>query len=254
MESIGNKLNPGRLLTAVSQASNFILDLIFPKQCFGCKREGVYLCQQCFEQIALNEKIFCVFCKKESALGLTCSDCSASSMLNAVWLSADYNNEILQALVHNLKYNYITELSRVLAALLIKYLEQAGIFKTMGLNASTAILVPVPLHRKRYLARGFNQSALLAEQISEYYKIPKLDLLERTINTKSQVDLKRGERQQNVKDAFIYSAKNNLDKNKKIILIDDVVTTGSTLTECARVLKQEGFNEIYGLVLAQRGD
>jgi len=233
---------------------NFILDLIFPKECLGCKEEGVYLCQQCWEKIKLNSKFYCVFCKKESDLSKVCAECKKNTCLNAVWLAADYNNELIQKLIHNFKYNYLDELDRILADLIIRYLEENKIFENANLQPADLVLVPVPLHKKRFLQRGFNQSYLLAKKVSDFYKIPVFNLLLRNKNTLSQVNLKRQERQENLQDAFIFN--NNIDilPNKKAILIDDVVTTGSTLKECARVLRENGFAEIYGLVIAQRED
>jgi len=237
----------------VQRIKNFILDLIFPKECLGCKEEGAYLCQQCWAEIELNKKFYCVFCKKESDLSKICSECKKNTCLNAVWLAADYNNELLQNLIHNFKYNYLEELDKILADLIIRYLEENKIFEKVNLRSEDLVLVPVPLHKKRFLQRGFNQSYLLAKKVGDFYKIPVLNLLVRNKNTISQVNLKRQERLENLQDAFILN-KVDILANKKIILIDDVVTTGSTLKECARVLKANGFTEIYGLVIAQRED
>jgi len=233
---------------------DLLLDLIFPRECLGCGQENVYLCKQCYKKIELNKKFYCALCKRESTFGKICDFCQKESALIAIWVATDYNNNVLQALIHNLKYKYLEDLSQVLADLMISYLEINKIFQQFGINNENTIIVPVPLHKKRHLLRGFNQSDLLAEKISDFYKIKKLNLLNRKINTPSQIDLKRKERQQNVKDAFIYTAKEDMDKNKKIILIDDVVTTGSTLNECAKVLQVQGYKTIYALVIAQRED
>jgi len=232
----------------------FILDLIFPRECLGCGQENTYLCTECRQKIGLNKKFYCAFCKKESYLSQVCAACKNDTNLRAIWLAADYNNELLQRLIHNLKYNYVAEISITLANLIISYLEENKIFENFNLNKEELILTPVPLHKKRLLHRGFNQSSLLAQRLSDFYKIPIFNLLTRNKNTLSQVNLKRSARQANIREAFSFNAYNPLDKNKKIILIDDVVTTGSTLKECAKVLNKNGFEEIYGLVIAQRED
>jgi len=242
------------LIMKLKEVKEFVLDLIFPKECLGCGKENTYLCRQCFEKIELNKKFYCALCKRESALGKICELCQKESALSAIWVAADYNNDILQALIHNLKYKYLEDLSQVLTDLIIRYLEEHKIFQHFDIDNKNTLIAPVPLHKKRLLLRGFNQSDLLAEKISSFYKIRKLKFLNRKRNTPSQIDLKRKERQQNVKEAFVFKADEVLDKNKKIILIDDVVTTGSTLNECAKVLSENGFKEIYGLVIAQRED
>jgi ComF family protein len=238
----------------LKRIKDFILDLIFPKECLGCKKENTYLCFACREKIELNKKFKCALCHHQTSKGRICPACCTESSLLALWLAADYNNELLQNLIHNLKYSYVEELSEVLADLMIKYLEQHNILIDFGLNKDNTVIVPVPLHRKRYLSRGFNQSDLLAQKIANYYKLSKFDLLLRKRNTLSQINLNRNARQANVKDAFILNNYRNLDNTKKIILIDDVVTTGSTLNECAKVLSQNGFKEIYALVIAQKED
>jgi len=238
----------------LGKIKNFILDLIFPKQCYGCNQEESYLCEECFKKIELNKKFYCIICKRQTQFSELCEQCRQSYALNAVWVTSDYNNKILQDLIHGFKYSNLQEISEILVDLMISYLKENKILEVFGANSSNSIFLPVPLHKKRYLNRGFNQSELLAGHLSNFLQIPTEKFLVRRKNTPSQIDLKKIERQNNVKDAFTLINSNELDKKKKVILIDDVVTTGSTLNECAKVLKTAGFNEIYGLVIAQRED
>lgn len=233
---------------------DFILDLIFPRQCLGCSKENSYLCQECLANIELNKIFYCIICKGSTKYSELCEKCKTSYDLNAVWVVADYNNKLLQDLIHSFKYKYLQEISNTLSSLMIRYLEQNKILENFDINSSNAIFLPVPLHKKRYLVRGFNQSELLARDLSKKFQIATNNFLKRIKNTQSQVDLKKAERQANVSEAFSVLDINRLDKNKKVILIDDVVTTGSTLNECARALKNVGFQEIYGLVIAQKED
>jgi len=232
---------------------NFILDLIFPKECFGCGYEGVYLCKNCQAKIEINSIFKCALCHQESNLGQVCNHCQKDTFLKTIWVATDYNNKILQCLIHNLKFQYIEEISSILGNLVIKYLNNFEIFKKFEITSENSIIVTVPLHKKKLLKRGFNQSDLLAQEISNYFKIPFVNLISRQKNTQTQIGLDRQARQKNVQDAFILNNYNSY-KNKKIILIDDVVTTGSTLKECAKILQKNGFEEIYGLVIAQRED
>jgi len=236
------------------KVKEFIIDLIFPKQCLLCGLENTYLCRQCFKQIKINSKFYCVFCQQNNEFGQVCQPCQADAKLKAVWVAADYNDKIIQDLVHNLKYKYIEDIADSLGKILIKFIETNNIFTEFELSSDNVIFVPVPLHKKRYLQRGYNQSQLIAEIISKFYNIPVQVILQRIVNTTSQVNLKRKARQENVKNAFQLIVDQPKDLNKKIILIDDVITTGSTLNECARVLVANGYEQIFGLVIAHRQD
>ncbi|MBN1326064.1 ComF family protein [Candidatus Falkowbacteria bacterium] len=237
-----------------SKIKDCFVDLLFPKQCFGCEKESTYLCEECKKKIELNKKFYCIICKRQTQFSEICEHCQKNYFLKAVWVVADYNSKILQDLIHGYKYKYLQEISGILADIMIRYLNENKILEIFCINKENSIFLPVPLHKKRYLNRGFNQSELLIKHLRDYLQIPAQKFLLRRKNTQSQVDLKKIERQSNVKDAFILINSDRLDKNKKVILIDDVVTTGSTLNECAKVLKQAGFKEVYGLVLAQRED
>lgn len=228
----------------------FILDLIFPGECLGCGREGSYLCGDCLEKIDLNHSDNCALCHKPSSGGKICAQCQPETKLKAIWVAADYNQKVLQDLIHNLKYNYLEAIGADLSRLLVKYLKVKNILEQYQIRSDNAVLIPVPLHKKRFLNRGFNQSDLLAAKLSADLGIGKVNFLTRIKNTQTQINLNRSQRQQNIKDAF--SLKGDFNPNKKAILIDDVVTTGSTLKECAKVLADSGFTEIYGLVIAQR--
>lgn len=243
MKNVNLKLN---------KVKSFVLDLIFPRECLGCGREGRYLCSQCRAQIKLTKEFYCALCHKPSEFGKICSQCQKDTALKAIWVVSDYNQKIIQDLIHNLKYDYLEEISADIALLSDRYLKGNKIFEHFQINADNTILVPVPLHKKRRLNRGFNQSELLADKLGEAAGLNVGIILSRIKNTQTQIDLNRSNRQSNVRDAF--SVKGVFDKNKKIILIDDVVTTGSTLKECAEVLAKAGCSEIYGLVVAQRED
>ncbi len=232
---------------------NFLLDLLFPKECLGCGSEGTYFCEECLKKIEIHKDLYCALCKKTSPAGMICENCRGTSNLRAIWVSADYNNVLLQNLIHFLKYRYVEELADTLASLAKGFLTENQIIEKFNITSENTFLVPVPLHKTRQGQRGFNQSELISRKLSEHYNLQTKDLLHRNKNTASQINLKRTERQENIRDAFEIG-KENFDTNKKIILIDDVVTTGSTLNECAKILNSSGFNEIYGLVIAQRED
>jgi ComF family protein len=236
----------------LSSLKDFVLDLIFPKECLGCHQEGTYLCNNCFDKISINKDNYCTFCKQAIGFNQICQACQSQTKLKNVFVIADYNNTILQDLLHSFKYKLVEGISDNLAMLVKEYLKQNKVFLLNNINDDNTVLVPVPLHKKRFLKRGFNQSYLLAKEIEKHFEIKIIDLLKRKINTSSQVNMTRQERLVNLKDAFDLESAIELDKNKNIILVDDVITTGSTLNECAYVLNSAGFENIYALVIAQR--
>lgn len=204
---------------------DFLLDLFFPKNCVGCGREETYLCEDCFKKIQIEIRSF-----------------SGYSHLDDVWAAGGYDDPILQKLIHLLKYDFITELSRPLGRIIIRPLS--------GYFGQSWILMPVPLHRKRQLERGFNQAELLANAVGDFYHWPVLtDVLCRRKYTKPQAKLKKDRRLINLKNVFACRPSEEI-KGKNILLVDDVMTTGATLDECAKVLKQAGAGQVRGLVIA----
>ena len=124
-------------------------------------------------------------------------------------------------------------------------------YRQINIDLIKVIVVPVPLNKKRLLERGFNQSALLSECFARHFGLTcHAEIIERFRPTPHQVGLNKQQRQINVKNSFKI-IKPELVKNKNIILIDDVVTTGSTLEEVAKTLKQNGAQKVIGLVVAK---
>ena len=167
-----------------------------------------------------------------------------NNLINKIIVAVEYKDPIIRKIIKNFKYKYIKELKIPLSKFLIASLE--NIEKPIDY-----IIIPIPLHKKRQRQRGFNQSELLAQEISKHFNIPIYNVLKRNINTQAQANIKDTEkRKENIKDAFEIQNK-ELIKNKNIILIDDVATTGATLLEASKILKQNQANKIYGLVVAK---
>jgi len=237
-----------------------ILDLFFPIQCLGCGQEGQFICPDCFEQMPLNRKRHFKFSS------------SASTDLIVV---SDYNHALVKQAIHRYKYDFVKDLAEPLGQLMVRRLNV--ILNDSEESFKNILLIPVPLHKKRLRWRGFNQAELLAQKISQELRIPLINnLLIRARYRLPQVNIKTSlERQQNIKQAFelntditkynpfaaslfrqntavrtVFDLISNL-KNKTIILVDDVCTTGATLEECAQVLKPLQPKQIWGLVVAQ---
>lgn len=158
--------------------------------------------------------------------------------------AASFNNELLKEAVHSLKYSYIEELGRPLGELLLK-----GFKKSLIAQCKFDFIVPIPLHKKRFKERGFNQAKLISQSLSCYLNCPiNKKVLIRRKNTASQMTLGRKDRLHNMKDAFIIGEE---VVGKTILLVDDVMTTGSTLENAVQTLKHAGARQVSAIVLAQ---
>lgn len=172
--------------------------------------------------------------------------------------SEETKDGLVKKAVHVFKYRFVKDLSKPLAELMVEQLKNRQIIKKkkpipFGPDIENdKIIIPVPLHPKRLRWRGFNQAELLAKNIADYFELPLENyILIRKRNNIPQVEIKdRRERMENIKDAF-GCVNTELIKGKTIILIDDVCTTSATLSECAKVLKKSGAQEVWGVVVAR---
>lgn len=249
-------------------AYKFILDIFFPIECAGCGIEGSWLCKKCFNKLQYRQQQYCLHCKKENTFGRFCSDCGKNYALNGAWIACNYHNKIIVQLIKNFKYHFALDISIILGDFVSLFFKDLSIkskehstFKTIKLrhedkplkilaNLSNALLIPVPLHNKRKKWRGFNQAEKIAEIISNNFNIQiNSKQLLRIKHKKPQVQLKEQQRKKNIQNCFKWDG--NKLNNQNVILIDDIVTTGATLNECASVLKQAGAQQVWGLVIAK---
>lgn len=223
---------------------NFILDILFPKFCVNCGLEGDYLCYDCLSLIEIADRQYCPFCNKRTLKA--CPKCKKN--LSGLFCAAPYQNFIIKKLIRQFKYDpLVKDLSKILAKLIVIHLFNSH--KISFFN--DFVLVPVPLFRKKMKQRGFNQSEEIAKELSRIFKIPILkDALLKIKNTASQVDLEKEERQENIKGAFS-CINTEIIKGRKVALVDDVYTTGETMEECAKTLKESGAKEVWGIAVAK---
>lgn len=236
----------------------FFLDLVFPIECLGCGRDGLWLCGGCFKKIKFKPRQYCLHCKKENDFGQFCPSCGVNYDLDGVWIAALYDELLISRAIKDLKYHFITALADDLSRLIILFVDKMiEPSRDLKLNSPAAILnfndnlvVPVTLAKKRLRWRGFNQAELLARKVAGKYNL-ELDSgnLIRVKHKKPQAKLAEVARLKNIKDCFEWRGGDL--KKKNIILIDDVVTTGATLNECAKVLKAAGAGQVFGLVVAK---
>jgi competence protein ComFC len=226
------------------------LDLLFPKRCVQCKKFGSYLCTNCFSTIAFADTMVCTVCQRQVMGGLTHPVCRTRYSIDGVFPSLVYKG-VVKKLVYVFKYSpYLTDLQQQLVALLYEGVIQKEFF--VPLLKDSSLFIPIPLHPSKFRKRGYNQSLLLAEGLGKLFAIPVNDCLKRVKHTKTQVNLSKDDRKQNIAQAF--AGKDDvieLAKHyKHAFLIDDVVTSGATLREAAKVLKKAGFAHVWGVTLA----
>ncbi len=227
-----------------------ILDLLFPKKCVSCKKLGSYLCENCFSYLSFNVKSLCLACNKPSYNSLTHPICRKKYTIDGCFSALPYN-KTAQKLIYNFKYKpYLTDLKTVLVDLFYESLIQNEDFNR-ELEKGDWIFVPIPLFSSKLKKRGYNQAEILAKELAKKFNLKIIDMLKRARDTKTQVGLSNIERKLNIKGAFkIVNHKSSI-VNQNVFLVDDVVTTGSTLLEAANIFKRNGVKRVIGLTLAR---
>jgi len=221
---------------------NTILDLIFPPHCVVCGQSGEWLCQDCLASFRYVQPPVCGMCGRPLSGSDLCNNCSRHPLEIDGIRAATYFEGSIRQTIHHFKYKG----TQVLAPYLGKLIAQA--WSSAPLPAST--IVPVPLHPQRLRRRGYNQSALLARELSKHIDLPVVEnCLMRVRPTRPQVGLGAAERKLNVQDAF--QCTDQRLESTSVVLIDDVCTTGATLEACARALYEQGSHLVWALVLAR---
>lgn len=233
-----------------------LLHILFPEQqiCLICGlgigTDGI--CVKCRTSILAEKVAFCQVCgryRSEKSTGLRSAPiCKACLKMPPPFYAArslgPYTGTMKEAL-YIFKYQGHRSLTNFFGLLL------ANVFLDEVVFAHTSVLVPVPLSKQKIVVRGFNQSQLLAEKLGQILRLPVENCLTRIIDTKSQSKLVREARKENVKGAFeIDAIKQANISGKKVLLIDDILTTGATVSECVDVLLHSGVQNVGVLTLA----
>lgn len=219
-------------------------DILFPLFCIGCNEEGILLCESCIKKIPVLGIFCCPVCALATGNGKVCESCQSISSLDSVSAVLAYKDHSLSArLLHELKYNGIEE-----AEIYFEKIFHSFLTDKQSFFSSFDCIVPLPLHRRRYAERGFNQSEVLARILSREYTLPIKKIVKRVHFTRPQVGLSLDQRKKNVRSAFVVEG--NFSK-MRVLLVDDVFTTGSTMQECAKALKSHGVENVDGFVFAR---
>ncbi|MCZ2126434.1 MAG: ComF family protein [Anaerolineales bacterium] len=217
------------------------LDLLFPPQCGGCGRTGSRWCEGCQNNVKILNGTICEICGLPQEAPGICGACLVERPhFRSLRAWAIFENPIQKAL-HQLKYRRGMALGDALAAAMTDF--------TRRLDWSADVLAPIPLGQKRMRERGYNQVAMIAKPLALSLGMQYAPrLLTRQKETRSQVGLSREERRENVREAFSADVK---IQGKTVLVMDDVSTTGSTLSSAAQALRVAGAKEVYALTVAR---
>ncbi|MCR4618643.1 MAG: ComF family protein [Lachnospiraceae bacterium] len=233
----------------LKKTGNILLDFIFPRRCPYCDGIvtplGEKIHAQCIEKLKLLTPPYCMKCGKKLMLNTDSKYCEQCMEGGHRFIRGRclYDYKSVAPSIYRFKYGGRAEYAQYYGEETAEYLGE--FIKKISPDA----LIPIPIHRRRYAKRGYNQAYLFAKEISKHTGIPVMDkVLHRKRNTVPLKMLSPKERQKNLKNAFIVGQ--NSVKLKTIILIDDIYTTGATMDEAARALQTSGIPDVYFVALA----
>ncbi|OGK40697.1 hypothetical protein A2954_05555 [Candidatus Roizmanbacteria bacterium RIFCSPLOWO2_01_FULL_37_12] len=226
----------------------FLKDIVFPKFCLGCGYLGAYICTNCKKKLSYIKQDNCLYCGKASLYGLTHPGCRREKGVDGL-LSLFYYNNLLKAIIKSVKYRLATDVWKELCLVIEPdMLKKINVYK--NITEGDIYLEPIPLHRNKLRTRGFNQAKIIADFFNRFLKLQLSGYLMRSKDTSSQAQMKNNkDRYSNMLGAF--EALEQDVNNKRFVLVDDIVTTGSTVKEAARVLKRAGAKNVFVLTLAK---
>ena len=229
---------------------NPFLDLVFPRICFACSEriddQDRFLCQKCRKELLPVGDFACPVCGSfETVNQQDCSLCNSEEIHFDRGFSLIPYNDVVRTLIHELKYNEMTKVADYLVDYSIRHIEARMPFSDVD------YVCPVPLHSTKKRERGYNQAALIAKKIAAHFKWQyEPGLVKRFRFTESQADLSPEQRRKNVNRAFSVNKKFTI-RDKNILIVDDVFTTGATVNSISQVLREQKVNKIYALTVAR---
>jgi len=227
------------IIEKMKKLGGYMLDLVFPVSCLVCGREGTYLCENCQPKLSKLINQECLVCQKPSPFGKTHPDCITRNSVDGALAALNHKDPKVSEIIRTFKYNFVSSLANPLATMIVETIKREGLENYFA----EFIIVPVPLHNRRLNWRGFNQAGLLANSLAENLKISVNNhLVTRSKFTKPQVTLTADDRKKNIQNAFTLTGEVG---GKKILLVDDVVTSGSTANELAKLFKQTHAAEVW---------
>src|SRR5438477_395894 len=240
------------LARALPEIFSATTSLFYPATCVVCSANidgAEYLCADCRQRAPRIVPPFCAKCSEPFSGAITqvfsCANCEHRALHFDCAVAAYRSRGLVRNVLHQFKYDKQRHLRYPVAQWLGESLQDA---RLRGRRFD--LIVPVPLHPARERERGFNQAALIAQLLADSAAIPSRPVLERIRYTTTQTAYDRAERMENLAGAFRLR-KNRDVRGLRVLLIDDVLTTGSTLSECARVLRRAGAVSVHGVTAAR---
>jgi len=232
----------GQLKRFSQNISRTALDWLFPPTCLGCGEEGVFICPECFSKIKLVPRDVCNYCGAFTSKKGKCPNCENKNLPYTGFRAFAYYDGVVRKAIHHLKYQNDLTIGRYMAGWLQLVYQRTG--------WEVDLIVPIPIGEQKRLERGYNQAERLAKPLSELLEITfTADALIRINEISSQVGLNHEQRQKNVRQAFV--AKAQEVKSKRVLLVDDVFTSGATMEAAASELIAAGASKVFCLTVAK---
>lgn len=219
--------------------------MIAPKKCYSCKKEWHFLCEECYKKFPLHTP-YCYVCKKRSYAWEVHELCKEDIYYDNILVLFHYKETLIKKMIHDFKFYKRKDISEDFWWYL------ASFFSEYFKNSDNYIFVYPPIRFLKKMKRGYNQSQLLWKKVSHIIWIPMLDdVIQLKKSKRQQSKLTKEQRRQNIINSFQINKKyvDIIDK-KKVIIIDDVISTGSTVNEIAKVLKESWVKEVLWLIVA----
>lgn len=230
-----------------------LINLLYPAICQGCHRKldnpSKHICADCMNKIKLRTPPFCLKCGRQLNIDAshtdTCIDCKLNEPDFDKAMSVCSYNDFLKNLIHDFKYRKITCIAKEFSDIMLNFARAYGLCRNID------VIIPIPMHSKRLLKREINHSEVLAKHFAKKLNIPYSNkTINKTQDTALQTSLKRENRIKNLSGAFKINNQASI-KNKNILLVDDLFTTGSTVNECAKALKDKSAKYVEVITLAR---
>lgn len=237
-----------KIIYGVKKISEIAKDVVFPKSCPMCDEvmeRGRLICKKCEPKLVYIDEPKCKKCGKqiESEETEYCADCRKAHHYYKRGIAAFQYNDMVSHSIYRFKYhNRRTYAEFYGSAIAERYREEI-------VRWDADVIIPVPIHERKMIKRGYNQAELIAKELGKNLGI-KVDgrILKRVVNTRPQKEMSRNERKKNTEKAFKIS--NSVVKYRKIILVDDIYTTGSTVDACSKALLAAGACEVNCVCLS----